>query len=68
MTFIWGLKRDNNRWVDGQLLDINNGKVYRCYLHLLADGRRMQVRVYLGTPFFGRSLMWRRMETPYRAS
>jgi uncharacterized protein (DUF2147 family) len=46
----------------GEILDPNNGKVYRVKLKLMDDGIRLQVRGYIGTPLLGRTQTWIRAE------
>lgn len=48
------------RWEDGDILDPDNGKTYRLKLTLSPDGRKLEVRGYIGTPLFGRSQTWTR--------
>jgi uncharacterized protein (DUF2147 family) len=47
-------------WEGGDILDPNNGKVYRLRLKPLDDGKRLEVRGYIG-PFF-RNQQWIRIE------
>jgi uncharacterized protein (DUF2147 family) len=56
MEIIRGLKEDNNEFSGGDILDPENGKVYRCRLWI-EDGDLM-VRGYWG-PFF-RTQTWKR--------
>jgi uncharacterized protein (DUF2147 family) len=49
-------------WDGGDILDPNNGKVYKLRLSLDDDGRKLQVRGYLGRPMFGRTQVWHRVE------
>ena len=44
----------------GDILDPNNGKVYRLRLKLMDDGKNLEVRGYIG-PFF-RNQTWQRVE------
>jgi uncharacterized protein (DUF2147 family) len=62
MTILWGLKKSGDDYSGGEILDPKNGKVYRSKLHLADDGRKLQVRGYLGMPMFGRSQTWVRQE------
>lgn len=48
------------RWEGGEILDPDNGKIYRLKLTLSPDGRKLDVRGYIGTPLFGRSQTWTR--------
>src|SRR5664279_2909933 len=42
----------------GDILDPNNGKVYRVKLKLVEGGAKLDVRGYIGTPLFGRTQTW----------
>lgn len=47
-------------WGDGEILDPNNGQMYRVRLKLLDGGKTLEVRGYIG-PFF-RNQHWVRVE------
>jgi uncharacterized protein (DUF2147 family) len=46
----------------GDILDPNNGKVYRVKLTLIDGGSKLDVRGYIGTPLLGRTQTWIRVE------
>jgi len=46
----------------GDILDPNNGKVYRVKLKLIDNGSKLDVRGYIGTPMLGRTQTWVRAE------
>jgi uncharacterized protein (DUF2147 family) len=46
----------------GDILDPNNGKVYRVKLKLVDGGSKLDVRGYIGTPILGRTQTWIRAE------
>ncbi len=50
-----------NKWIDGQIYDPNNGKTYRCKLELI-DHQNLSVRGYFGIPLFGRTEIWTRKQ------
>ncbi len=50
------------RWSGGDILDPENGRVYRATLTLSGDGRQLDVRGYIGSPLFGRSQTWIRAD------
>lgn len=54
--------RANGPWDGGDILDPNDGKVYRVRLKLAEGGRRLEVRGYLGTPLLGRTQIWHRVD------
>ena len=61
MTIMRNVKAtDDGVWEGGEILDPNNGKVYRVRLKPLDAGKVLEVRGYLG-PFF-RNQHWLRVE------
>jgi uncharacterized protein (DUF2147 family) len=52
----------NGPWDGGDILDPKNGKVYSVRLKLADQGRKLEVRGYLGTPMFGRTQVWQRAD------
>jgi uncharacterized protein (DUF2147 family) len=46
---------------EGEILDPDEGRVYRCALTLLEDGAKLEVRGYVGISLFGRSQVWLRV-------
>ncbi len=62
MTIIRGAKADGDRqhWEGGEILDPNNGKVYKLRLKPLEAGKKLEVRGYIG-PFY-RNQTWIRVE------
>lgn len=50
--------KDNLEWTDGEILDPKNGKVYRCRLRLKDDGKKLEVRGFVGISLLGRSQVW----------
>ena len=62
MTILSGLKKDGNEYNGGQILDPNNGKVYKSKAELKDGGTKLSVRGYIGTPLLGRSQVWERQE------
>lgn len=62
MTILRNVKASDNVqiWDGGDILDPENGKVYRVRLKLLEAGKKMEVRGYMG-PFY-RNQQWNRIE------
>jgi uncharacterized protein (DUF2147 family) len=63
MTILRGVKAstdDKGLWDGGDILDPNNGKVYRLRLKPFDGGKKLEVRGYLG-PFY-RNQTWIRVE------
>ena len=46
----------------GDILDPNNGKIYKVRLKVVDEGKRLEVRGYIGTPMLGRTQTWVRAE------
>jgi uncharacterized protein (DUF2147 family) len=51
---------DKGLWTGGDVLDPNNGKVYRARLKPVDGGRKLELRGYIG-PFY-RTQVWQRVE------
>ena len=62
MVFLNGLKKDGNEYGGGQILDPDNGKVYKSKIEVTEGGKKLKVRGYIGAPMFGRSQVWVRQE------
>jgi len=62
MEILSGLKKDGDEYAGGEILDPNNGKVYKSKLHLTDAGKKLSVRGYIGMPMLGRSQVWVRQE------
>ncbi|WP_345813760.1 DUF2147 domain-containing protein [Paraburkholderia sp. PREW-6R] len=62
MTIINDMKKDGDGWDHGQILDPENGKVYKCKMHLEEGGNKLVVRGYIGVALLGRSQTWVRQQ------
>lgn len=62
MTIIRNVKKDGDQWDGGDILDPNNGKVYKVRLKPADDGKKLNVRGYIGVPMLGRTQTWIRVE------
>ena len=63
MTILRGLKQsttDKAIYEGGDIVDPNNGKVYRTRLKPVEDGKKLEMRGYIG-PFY-RTQVWLRVE------
>lgn len=58
MTILSGLKKDGEEWSGGEILDPNNGKVYKARLKLADAGRKLDVRGFIGIAALGRTQTW----------
>jgi uncharacterized protein (DUF2147 family) len=62
MVFMSGLKKSGDEYSGGEILDPDNGKVYKSKLTLIDGGKKVNVRGYIGIPMLGRSQVWIRQE------
>ena len=62
MTILTGLRQDGNEFADGQILDPENGKVYSSKASLDDNGKKLEVRGFIGVSLFGRSQTWVRAD------
>ncbi|MCG1039235.1 MULTISPECIES: DUF2147 domain-containing protein [Burkholderiaceae] len=62
MTIIDGMKQDGDSWKGGHILDPENGKVYKCKMHVEDNGQKLVVRGYIGVSLIGRSQTWNRQQ------
>lgn len=58
MQILWGLKKDDNQWKNGKILDPKTGKIYTASIKLIDEDKKLRVRGYIG-PFF-RTQEWQR--------
>ncbi len=65
LCIVTGMRRNADQaglFDGGEILDPNNGKVYRSQMRLTDAGRKLEVRGYIGVPLFGRTQTWLREE------
>lgn len=65
LTIIRNVKHnadDAALWDGGDVLDPNNGKVYKVRLKPIDGGKKLEVRGYIGAPLLGRTQTWVRVE------
>ena len=62
MTILRGLRWDGAEYSGGEILDPDDGNVYRCSMRLSEDGRTLEVRGYIGIALFGRTQRWQRQQ------
>lgn len=61
MTILTGLKQaESNEYAGGTILDPANGKTYKTKMSLDEDGKKLNVRAYIGVPMLGRTQVWLR--------
>ncbi len=64
LEVIRGVKKANGDglWDSGTILDAAEGKVYKVRLQPVEQGRKLEVRGYVGMPMLGRTQTWIRVE------
>lgn len=62
LKIIWGCVKRNGRWVKGKMLDISDGKIYRCEIELHESGE-LSVFAHVNRFFkIGRTYRWVRLQ------
>lgn len=61
LALIKGMKRSGLKYEEGTIMDPRDGTVYRALMELSPDGKKLEVRGFLGYALFGRSQMWNRL-------
>ncbi len=64
MTILWGVTEASNKksWGGGEILDPKKGKTYSVKLTLKDGGDELKVRGFIGTPFIGRTQVWKKVK------
>ena len=59
MQIMEGLKKESEAvWVDGKILDPNNGKTYSCKAEVIDNGQKLKLRGFIGISLIGRTQTW----------
>lgn len=61
MEIVSGLVKKKEYWQDGQIMDPENGKYYKCYMELV-EPTKLKVRGYIGIAALGRTQYWYRVD------
>ena len=61
LTLIKGMRRQGDTYEDGTITDPRDGTVYRATMRVSPDGRKLDVRGYIGISLFGRTQIWTRL-------
>ena len=62
MVILKDLKKDDDEWTGGTILDPGNGKTYKCKIAVEEGGKKLKVRGYIGLSLLGRTQHWVRAE------
>ena len=60
MVILRGLTAHGDEFSGGDILDPDNGSVYRCKLRIQNGGQQLSVRGFIGISLLGRSQIWTR--------
>ena len=55
MQFLGGMTPKDDYWVDGWVIDSENGKTYSAKATLVEGGSKLKLDGYIGIPLFGRT-------------
>ncbi len=61
LTLIKGMIRNGLSYENGTVRDPRDGSVYRASMKISTDGKKLEMRGYLGISLFGRSQVWNRL-------
>ena len=61
LIIIRNMKRTDDEYSGGDILDPDTGSVYRCKMHV-EGGTRLVVRGYIGFSLLGRNQTWQRLQ------
>jgi uncharacterized protein (DUF2147 family) len=61
MEVLWDLKPYRDYWSYGQVLDPENGKIYKCSIWL-EENDKITIRGYIGVSLVGRNQEWHRVK------
>jgi len=62
IAILRGVRRAQDGYTEGTILDPDDGENYRCNITLKESGRRLEIRGFLGLPLLGRTQVWTRVE------
>jgi uncharacterized protein (DUF2147 family) len=61
MVILWDLKKEGDKYTDGQILDPKTGKIYDCHVSFNGPDK-LDVRGYIGFSLLGRTQTWHRVK------
>jgi len=60
LEILTGLKKTGSSYSGGQILDPDDGEIYRAEIKLKDQGSKLELRAYIGIPLLGRTQSWTR--------
>jgi uncharacterized protein (DUF2147 family) len=64
LVIIRNMKRIEEGYAGGDILDPDTGSVYRCKFHLEENGAKLVLRGFIGISILGRTQTWERQSSP----
>jgi uncharacterized protein (DUF2147 family) len=64
LVIIRNMKRSDDGYAGGDILDPDTGSVYRCKMHVDEGGAKLVVRGFIGISLLGRTQIWERQTPP----
>ena len=58
MRVMWGFRENGGEWEGGRVFDPEGKKIYRGKIRVDDDGRKLDLRGFIGIPLFGRTQTW----------
>ncbi len=58
LVIMRNMRKNGEEYIGGDILDPDNGTVYRCKFRMEDQGRKLIVRGFIGFALFGRSQTW----------
>ncbi len=58
LVIMQNMEKHGNEYSGGEILDPDNGSVYRCKFKLLEQGKKMELRGFIGFSLLGRNQTW----------
>jgi uncharacterized protein (DUF2147 family) len=60
LRILWNLRKSGDHWSGGEILDPDNGKIYRCFVVVENGGKELKIRGFIGFSLLGRTQHWLR--------
>jgi uncharacterized protein (DUF2147 family) len=60
LELIRGMKKDGDTWEGGTIIDPESGKIYKATMEPVEDGKKLNVRGFIGIKALGRTQTWLR--------
>jgi uncharacterized protein (DUF2147 family) len=58
MRVMWGFRQKGDEWEGGRVFDPEGKKIYRGKVRVVDNGRKLELRGFVGIPLFGRTQTW----------